>query len=87
MILKKMVIEELQSWERKEGQPAGHKGKITFGDERGEISLNLSRDHIDAIFNICANAIIETARTAARDMTCAVIQQAEGVQILTERPK
>jgi len=49
-------------------------GTAEFFGEKGTIALNLNPEHIDAIFTVCAEGIIDVAKTAARDMTCAVIE-------------
>ncbi|HXS04867.1 MAG TPA: hypothetical protein VN731_10350 [Rhodanobacter sp.] len=72
MILQELKI-EIERWGENKGQ---YKGAAKFGDERGEVSLNLSSEHIDQIFSVCANGIIETAKRAASDMTCKIIEQA-----------
>jgi hypothetical protein len=52
-----------------------YRGTTKFGDERGEVSLNLSPEHVDQIFHVCADAIIATAKRAASDMTANIIEQ------------
>ncbi|MFC4526386.1 hypothetical protein ISN76_13060 [Dyella halodurans] len=71
MILKQLDIRVIE-WGDDKGK---YKGTAKFGDDRGEVALNLSPDHIDEIFKVCAVGIIETARRAASDMTCAIIEQ------------
>jgi hypothetical protein len=72
MILQELKI-EVERWGDNKGQ---YKGAAKFGDERGEVSLNLSPEHIDQIFHVCADGIIATAKRAAADMTVNIIEQA-----------
>lgn len=71
MVLQELKI-EIERWGENKGQ---YKGAAKFGDERGEVSLNLSSDHIDQIFRVCADGIIATAKRAASDMTANIIEQ------------
>lgn len=71
MILQELKI-EIERWGENKGQ---YKGAAKFGDERGEVSLNLSTEHIDQIFRVCADGIIATAKRAANDMTANIIEQ------------
>ena len=49
-------------------------GTAEFSGEKGTIALNLNPEHIEKIFSVCADGIIDVAQSAARDMTCAVIE-------------
>lgn len=56
------------------------RGKIKFDNEHGEVSLRLTQKHIDSIFEVCADAIVSTAKDAAREMTCAVIEHQKSIE-------
>lgn len=71
MILQELKI-EIGRWGENKGQ---YNGSAKFGDERGEVSLNLSPDHVNQIFQVCADGIIATAKRAASDMTANIIEQ------------
>lgn len=58
-------------------------GAIQFYDETGEISLNLTPEHIERIFELCADGIVEVAKRAASDMTCAIIEQKKAISSAT----
>jgi len=71
MILQKLEV-EIERWGENKGK---YKGVVKFSDERGEVSLLLSPEHIEQMFRVCAGAIIETSKRCAEDMTCKVIEQ------------
>ena len=77
MILKKLQI-ELREYGPDKGQ---HTGAATFTGEHGEVTLKLSPDHIERIFETCAEGIIAVAKDAAKAMTCSVIQHREGARL------
>lgn len=69
MILKRLEI-KLKQW----GSDAGkYEGQATFVNGKGEISLELTKEHCDKIFDICADNILEVANEAAMNMHVAVI--------------
>lgn len=70
MILENLEI-ELERWGPNKGK---HKGKATFTGEAGTVTLNLNQDHLDRIFETCADSIIDTAKAAARHLTMTVIE-------------
>lgn len=71
MILQKLEVSVI-SWGDDKGK---YKGAAKFGDDRGEVSLNLSAEHIEQIFRVCADGILDTAKRAAADMTVNIIEQ------------
>ncbi len=69
MILEKLEI-ELQRWGADKGKHTGH---VVFSGDGGKVSLSLTPDLCDKMFLICAEGIEATAKEAARNLTCAVI--------------
>jgi hypothetical protein len=70
MLLKKLEIERAR-WGENEGK---HRGKITFDGDAGEVTLNLTPELCNKIFEICADGLIETAKEAASNLTCNIIE-------------
>jgi len=50
-------------------------GQAVFSDNTGTVSLNLNEHHIEEMFKVCADSIIDVSKAAARMMTAAVIEQ------------
>ena len=70
MILKNLRIEFMEY-----GPDKGrYVGKAEFAGERGAVALNLNARHCERIFEVCADGIMATAKEAASDLTCAVIE-------------
>ena len=70
-----MELQELKIQKKEWGQDEGkHAGWIKFSDKEGSINLKLTPDHCDQIFRICADSILATARSAAENLTCSVIE-------------
>ena len=55
-------------------------GTIAFGGESGSINLKLNADHINKIFEIVADTMIETAKEAAQELTCNIIEHKESLE-------
>lgn len=53
------------------------KGQVSFGNDKGRINLNLNEDHINKIFEIVAETMIETAKEASQELTCNIIEHKE----------
>ena len=70
MQLKSLKIER-EMWGNDKGK---NKGKISFDNEVGAVTLNLTPDMCNKIFEVCAEGIIETAKEAASELTCTVIE-------------
>lgn len=70
MILKDLRI-RLMDYGPQQGK---HVGVATFTGEAGEVTLNLNEHHLEQIFLTCADSIVDTAKAAARHLTCAVIE-------------
>ena len=70
MILNKLEI-ELIGYGSDKGK---YKGAARFSGDTGTVTLNLNQHHIEEMFKVCADSIIETSKAAARHMTMSVIE-------------
>jgi hypothetical protein len=70
VILKKLEIERIQ-WGADKGQ---FKGVIQFENDQGSVVLNLSPARCEQLFAVVADGIVETAKEAAHNLTCNVIE-------------
>ena len=70
MNLRELRIERAR-YGKNEGQLVG---SIKFDNELGEVSLKLTKEHCDKIFRVCADGVLATAKSAADEMTCSVIE-------------
>jgi hypothetical protein len=70
MILEKLEI-ELERWGANKGK---YKGEARFAGEAGSVSLNLTPELCDKMFLVCAEGIVTTAKEAAANLTCSVIE-------------
>ena len=76
MHLNKLVIERI-----KFGSDAGQfKGVIRFDNELGEVAIKLSSEKCRELFMICADGIVDTAKTAAAELTCEVIEHKKAIE-------
>ena len=71
MVLTDLRI-ELNTWGQSKGK---YTGVAKFSDDTGEVSLKLNEDHVEKIFLVCSDAILEKAREAASYLVTAVIEQ------------
>ena len=70
-----MNLRELRIQRMTYGEYTGElKGYIRFDNEIGQVSLNLTPEHCDELFRICADGILATAKSAADEMTCSVLE-------------
>ncbi len=70
MKLLNLRIQEIQY-----GPDAGkYTGKAEFSGEAGAVILNLNDQHIEEMFRVCADSIIEVSKAAARHLTASVIE-------------
>ena len=76
MYLKKLEI-ELGRYGKDKGK---YTGRAIFDNELGVVSLNLTPEMCDEIFKVCADGIITTAKEAANNLTCAVIEHQEKLE-------
>lgn len=76
MILKSLAI-ELNGYGPSKGQ---YTGKASFSGDTGTVILNLNQHHIEEMFKVCADSIIETSKAAARHMTMAVIEHKKSLE-------
>lgn len=49
-------------------------GQVVFDNEKGRINLNLTESHINKIFSIVADSMIDVAKEAAQELTCNIIE-------------
>jgi uncharacterized protein YutE (UPF0331/DUF86 family) len=81
-----MNLVELRIERERYGKNQGqHTGKIVFDNKNGEVSLRLTPEHVEKIFQLCADAIIDTAKTAASDMTCSVLEHQKSIEEVGEK--
>ncbi len=57
------------------------KGSVYFSNEAGCISLKLNQSHIDKIFDIVADSMIETAKDAANELTVNIIEHKDNLLV------
>ena len=70
-----MILDELKIERIRYGHHQGkHRGNIRFSNDSGEVSLKLNQELCNKIFEICAEGLIETAKEAANNMTCEIIE-------------
>lgn len=50
------------------------KGVIKFDNELGEVGMVLTHEKCDELFKICADGLVETAKAAAAELTCNVME-------------
>ena len=73
MDFKSLSIE--RSWRSKSLE-----GTIRFSNKIGDITLKLNQSHIDRIFEVVAETMIEVAKDAARELTCTVIEHKKTIE-------
>ena len=52
-------------------------GAAEFDNELGSVALVLSPEQCDEIFRVCAEGVMTVAKTAAQELSCAVIEHQE----------
>lgn len=55
-------------------------GTIAFTGKAGRINLRLNDGHINRIFEIVADTMIETAKEAAQELICNIIEHKESLE-------
>lgn len=81
MILQKLEI-ELARWGDDKGK---YVGKAVFDGEAGSVALNLTPELCDKLFLICADGILTTAKEAAANLTCNVIEHTRHLEVHTTK--
>ncbi len=71
MILKELHIEQIPSYKDNAGQ---YEGSVKFTGGGGDVLLRLTPEQCNQIFRICADGILATAREAAENLTCNVLE-------------
>ena len=77
MILQDLKIAVIPSYKDNAGQ---YEGKATFRGKAGDVSLTLTPDHCNQIFKVCADGILDTAKEAAHELTCNVIEHQKALE-------
>jgi hypothetical protein len=66
-----------ERWGVNEGKYVGH---ALFGNENGKVDIKLSPDNIEQIFKVCADGIVDVARSAAEELTVSVIEHQHKIE-------
>lgn len=70
-----MLLTELRIARQRFGEQRGKViGKIEFEGKAGSIALNLSSDQCEQIFDVVAGALETTAKEAANNLRCNIIE-------------
>jgi hypothetical protein len=68
-----MKLEEMKIERKKWGVDAGKVvGEIKFAGAHGNITLQLTEEHCQSILQVCAGALVESARQSADQLTEAI---------------
>lgn len=67
-------------------EPKTLQGKITFANNRGEISVNLDAAKIAKLVEVLADLIVETAQDTAQLMVSDVLDQAKAQSLPAPTP-
>jgi len=59
-------------------------GSISFSSDKGRINLRLNEGHINKIFEIVADTMIEVAKEAAKELTCNIIEHKDAINKLKD---
>ena len=73
MQLVRLEIERIRYGEKK-GQ---FSGAIRFDNELGEVAIKLTPEKCEDLFRVCADGIVDTAKAAATELACSVIEHRE----------
>jgi hypothetical protein len=57
------------------------KGSIIFSGDDARINLKLNQSHIDKIFQIVADTMIEVAKEAAQELTVNIIEHKDALKL------
>jgi len=80
-----MILEDLRIQLSTFGRDKGkYKGRATFVNEQGSVTINLTKKHCENIFSICADGIIDTAKEAADSLTISVIEHDAAIDKIKE---
>lgn len=78
MKLYKLTIERKMYGENK-GQ---YYGTISFDNEHGKVDIHLTEEHCQRMFEVVADGIIDTAKEAASNLTCSVLEHKQSLETL-----
>ncbi|MAF36022.1 hypothetical protein CL622_02795 [archaeon] len=77
-----MDFQSLEIEKERFGSNKGNlKGNITFSSDDARINLKLNQSHIDKIFEIVADTMIEVAKEAAQELTVNIIEHKEVLKL------
>ena len=77
MNLKRLLVEK-EDWGKRKGQ---YTGKAEFESNLGSITLNLTPEKMERVLAVFSEALIETSKEAAEELTCTVINQAKALEV------
>lgn len=76
-----MKLLELRIQEIQYGENVGkYKGLAKFSGDAGSVELKLNDHHIEEMFRVCAESIVEVATAAARNLTVSVIEHQKSIE-------
>jgi flagellar biosynthesis/type III secretory pathway protein FliH len=76
-----MQLNDLRIERKTYGTDKGmYKGYIKFDNELGEISVTLTHEKCEKLFSVVAEGIIDTAKQAAKELTCSVIEHKSQIE-------
>ena len=77
MILQNINIAIIPSYRPNAGE---YEGVAEFAGETGSVQLNLTPEMCNKIFMVCADGILATAKEAAENMTCNIIEHRKAIE-------
>jgi len=77
MILQKIGIAIVPSYKPNAGE---YEGTAEFSGDSGSVALKLTPAMCNKIFMICADGILNTAKEAAENLTCNVIEHRKAIE-------
>ena len=69
---------ERELWGKDKGMLSG---KIAFSNELGKVTLKLNQKHIDMIFNVVADSLVDVAKMAGEEMTCKILEHKSELEV------
>ncbi len=76
MNLVKLQIER-ENWGAEKGK---YNGIIEFDNELGKVAIKLTHEKCKELFNVVAEGIVETAKIAASELTCNIIENNQKIE-------
>lgn len=76
-----MILEDLRIELNRYGPNKGkHTGTAKFSGEAGDVTLRLTPDLCDKMFAICAEGVLTTAKEAANNLTCNILDHQKALE-------